>query len=110
MRAETELRPSPPVKRQGREPQPTVHVRRWRERERPQPSVVWQTLAIAFGGFAFTVVMAALTLPDHARVGSSELWIAAGGLVLAAALCIAAHRDVNRGRTSTEREVEELDP
>ena len=87
-----------------------MRVRRWRERERPRPSVVWQTLAIAFGGFAFAVVLSALTLAEEAGVRTSELWIAAGGLTLAAALCIAAHRDVNRGRASTEREVEELDP
>lgn len=113
MRAETELRPSPPVKQQvpnRKESRPGVQVRRWRERERPEPSVVWQSLAIAFGGFAFAVGLSALTLAEDVGVRSSELWTAAGGLALAAFLCVAAHRDVNRGRISKEREVEEIEP
>lgn len=82
--------------------------KRIRERETPQPSVVWQTLAITFTSFAFAAALAALTISDAAAVGPSELWVAAAGLLLAAALSFAAHRDVNRGRRSKWVEVEEL--
>jgi hypothetical protein len=79
-----------------------------RERERPEPSVVWQTLGITFLSFAFAVGLAALTIAKHAVVRPIELWIAAAGLALAGALCFAAHHDVNRGRKSRLVEVEEL--
>jgi hypothetical protein len=79
-----------------------------RERERPEPSAVWQTLGITFVGFGLTAAVAALTIAGGAAVGRGEFWIAAAGFLLAAALCFAAHRDVNRGRRSRWVEVEEL--
>lgn len=84
--------------------------RQVRERERPEPSVVWQTLAITFMGFSFAAGLGALTTSGGVAVGSSELWVAAAGFLLAALLCLAAHRDVNRGRRSRWIEVEELPP
>lgn len=128
MRAETELRLSSRFEKQGqvsrlgtgrlqaRKPgtggqaqqQPDGKIRHWRERERPEPTVVWQTLTITFVSFAFGAGVAALTVPGDAVVRPSELWIACAGFILAAALCLAAHRDVNRGRKSKEYEVEEI--
>lgn len=84
--------------------------RQFRERERPEPSVVWQTLGVTFAGFAFAAGLAALTLPSQLAVRPVDLWIIAAGLVLAAVLCLAAHRDVNRGRRSRWIELEELPP
>jgi hypothetical protein len=81
--------------------------RQVRQLERPEPSVIWQTLAVTFCTFAFAAVLAAVTLSGHVAVRSVDLWIAAGGFALAAALCFAAHRDVNRGRRSKLIEVEE---
>jgi hypothetical protein len=79
-----------------------------RERERPEPSVVWQTLGITFTSFAFALGLSAVTLAEHLAADAIDLWIAAAGFVLAAGLCFAAHRDVNRGRRSKLREVEEV--
>jgi hypothetical protein len=78
-----------------------------RECERPAPSVIWQTLAVTFGGFAFAAAFGALTIAGSAAVRPPELWVAAAGFFLAAALCVAAHYDVNRGRRSRWVEVEE---
>jgi hypothetical protein len=72
--------------------------------------VVWQTLGVVFGGFAFATGLAALTLSPRLAVRSVDLWIAAAGFALAAVLCFAAHRDVNRGRRSRWIELEELPP
>jgi hypothetical protein len=82
--------------------------RRWRKRETPEPSFIWQTGAIAFLTSTIGVILLALTVSDDARVTPSQLWVTAGGLILAAALCFAAHWDVNRGRRSKEYEAEEL--
>ncbi|HEX6205344.1 MAG TPA: hypothetical protein VFZ29_06005 [Solirubrobacterales bacterium] len=82
--------------------------RQVRERERPEPSVVWQTLAITFAGFSFAAALGALTIAENGAVSSGELWIGAAGFLLAAVLCFAAHLDVNRGRRSKWVEVEEL--
>lgn len=82
--------------------------RQVRERETPEPSVVWQTLAISFVGFTFAAALAALTVPGGVAVGPGELWVAAAGFLLAAGLCFAAHWDVNKGRRSRWVEVEEL--
>lgn len=79
-----------------------------RERERPEPSVVWQTLGVAFAGFAFASGLTALTISRKLAVRPLDLWIAAAGFALAAALCFVAHRDVNRGRRSRWTEREEL--
>lgn len=79
-----------------------------RERERPEPSVVWQTLAITFAGFSFAAGLGALTLAGSVAIGPGELWVAAAGFMLAAVLCLVAHRDVNKGRRSRWIEVEEL--
>jgi hypothetical protein len=79
-----------------------------RERERPEPSVIWQTLAITFFGFGFATGLAAMTMSDKLAVKSVDLWIGTAGLLLAAAICLVAHRDVNRGRRSKLIEVEEL--
>ena len=84
--------------------------RQVRERERPEPSVVWQTLAITFGSFGFALGLGALTISEDVLVRPSELWVAAGGFLLAAVLCLAAHHDVNKGRRSKWVEVEELPP
>lgn len=65
-------------------------------------------MAIAFASFAFAAGLAVLTVAAGASLSPSELWIAAGLLLLCAILCGAAHIDVNRGRTSREREVEEI--
>jgi hypothetical protein len=67
-------------------------------------------MAIAFASFAFAAGLAALTVADGASLRPSELWIGAALLLLCAALCGAAHIDVNRGRTSKEREIEEIGP
>jgi hypothetical protein len=72
--------------------------------------VIWQTLAVTFGGFAFAAALGALTIAGDAAVRPAELWVAAAGFFLAAALCLAAHYDVNRGRRSRWVEVEELPP
>ncbi|MGN6216719.1 MAG: hypothetical protein ACTHN7_07160 [Solirubrobacterales bacterium] len=84
--------------------------RQVRERETPEPSVVWQTFGVAFGGFAFATGIAALTVAGHTAVRPMDLWIVTAGLVLAAVLCFAAHRDVNRGRRSRWIELEETPP
>jgi hypothetical protein len=81
--------------------------RQVRERERPEPSVIWQTLAVTFSGFAFAAVLASLTISKHVAARPVDLWVAAAGFALAAGLCFAAHRDVNRGRRSKLIEVEE---
>jgi uncharacterized membrane protein YkvI len=82
--------------------------RQVREFERPEPSVVWQTLAITFAGFGFSAVLGALTIAGEETVGRGELWVGAAGFLLATVLCFAAHLDVNRGRRSKWVEVEEL--
>jgi membrane protein implicated in regulation of membrane protease activity len=84
--------------------------RQVREREKPEPSVVWQTLGVAFAGFAFASGLAALTISVRLAVRPVDFWIATAGFVLAAVLCFAAHRDVNRGRRSRWIELEELPP
>lgn len=84
--------------------------RQVREQERPEPSVVWQTLGITFGGFAFTTCLAALALSGKGAVRPVDLWIIAAAFLLAAALCFAAHWDVNRGRRGRWIEWEELPP
>jgi hypothetical protein len=81
--------------------------RQVRERERPESSVVWQTLGITFSSFAFATALAALTISGHVAVRPLDLWIGAAAFALAAALCFAAHWDVNRGRRSKLIEVEE---
>lgn len=81
-----------------------------RERERPEPSVVWQTLGVTFATFAFGTALAAVTIAGRTPVRVMDLWIVTAGFVLAAMLCFAAHRDVNRGRKSRWIELEELPP
>lgn len=83
-------------------------TRQIRERDRPEPSNVWQTGAFAFLTCAIGTVIAALTLSADAALRPSDLLIASGGLLVAAALCFAAHWDVNRGRRTKQREIEEL--
>ena len=82
--------------------------RQIREREKPEPSAIWQTLGITFAGFSFAVVIAALTVAEEVAVRPLDLVITAAGLLLASILCFVAHRDVNRGRRSRWIEVEEL--
>jgi hypothetical protein len=84
--------------------------RQVRETERPEPSVVWQTLGVTFAGFGFASGLAALTLSAQLAVRPVDLWIATAGFALAVVLCFAAHRDVNRGRRSRWIELEELPP
>jgi hypothetical protein len=83
-------------------------MRQIRERERPEPSSVWLNGAFAFITCAVGTIIAALTLSAGAVVRPSELWIATGGLVMAGALCLVAHWDVNRGRRTREREIEDV--
>lgn len=83
---------------------------RWREREKPEPSVFWQTLAIFFAGLAGASFIAALTVPDKSATLSLALWLLSGAFALQALICICAHWDVNRGRKSREYETEELPP
>jgi hypothetical protein len=83
-------------------------VRRYRrECERPEPSNVWQTSAFAFLTCAAGVGIAAVTRSADAAIRTSELWIVTVALIFAAALCLIAHRDVNRGRKSRIYEIEE---
>lgn len=85
-------------------------VRRWRKRERPEPSVVWQTVGILFVGLAVTTATCAFTLSDDAAIAPSELWILTGALSALAVTCLLAHWDVNRGRRVKEYETEDLPP
>jgi transposase InsO family protein len=85
-------------------------IRRWRKRERPEPSVVWQTVGILFVGLAATGATCALTLPGDAAIAPSELWIMTGALAVLAVTCFIAHWDVNRGRRAKEYETEDLPP
>lgn len=87
---------------------PPNGVTHWRERERPGPSVVWQTVAIVFVGFAFAAGIGALTVPPDAAVRVSELWISAAAFATLALACFLAHWDVNRGRRHREYETERL--
>ena len=102
---------SPPQEdRQATRDDSAPNIRRWRERELPEPSVIWQTVAIVFVGFAFSAAIGALTVPRNGAVSARDLWILAASLAAMAALCARAHWDVNRGRKSSVREVEELPP
>jgi hypothetical protein len=78
-----------------------------REREQPEPSVVWQTVAIFLLGGALTAAFGALMLSEGATVTRGELWVASGTFLAWAATCFLAHWDVNRGRKIKRREVEE---
>lgn len=85
-------------------------VRRWRKRDRPEPSVVWQTVAILFLGFAFATGAGALMVSKDAAIKPVELWILTGAFFALAITCFLAHWDVNRGRRSKQYETEELPP
>lgn len=78
-----------------------------RERERPEPSSVWQTVGIVFVGFAFAGLLGALNISDEAVIRRSELWILTGSFASMALICFLAHWDVNRGRKTREWEIEE---
>jgi hypothetical protein len=94
----------------SRDQPPGVVVKHCRERERPEPSVIWQTCAVAFITGSLGAAIAALTASESVAVRSAELWIITCGLTLASALCFLAHWDVNRGRRVKEYETEELPP
>jgi hypothetical protein len=81
--------------------------RRIREREQPEPSEGWLAWAVGFLFAAVSAGISALGLSTDVALRPSELWIIAGGLLLAAALCFRAHWDVNRGRRVREWEIEE---
>lgn len=100
------------VQEEPAEPEPVADgaVRRWRKRERPEPSVVWQTVGILFVGLAATAGACALTLSGDATLVPRELWILTAALVALAATCFLAHWDVNRGRRVREYEIEDLPP
>ena len=85
-------------------------VRRWRKRERPEPSVIWQTVGILFVGLAAASGVGALTLSDNAAISPGELWILTGTWTALAITCLLAHWDVNRGRRAKEYETEDLPP
>lgn len=85
-------------------------VKRWQERERLEPSAVWQTIAIVFLDFAFTAGLAALTVPGNTAIKPTELWIVTGTFAALAVTCFLAHWDVNRGRRTRRYELEELSP
>jgi hypothetical protein len=86
--------------------QPASQVTHYRERERPNPSSIWMISAFSFLTSAVGTSVAALTVAADAAVRTSELWVATGGLLLAATLCLAANWDVNRGRRSRYYEIE----
>jgi hypothetical protein len=83
-------------------------TRRIRERERPEPSVVWQTVAIFLSGAGLAAGLGALTLSEGAMITRGQLWLLTGAFVTWAATCFLAHWDVNRGRKIKRREVEEV--
>jgi hypothetical protein len=83
-------------------------VSRRREWERPPPSVVWQTIAVLFLGFAFAAALSALTVARDTAVGPAKLWIGAAAFIGLAVTCFLAHWDVNRGRRAKCYETEEL--
>jgi hypothetical protein len=85
---------------------PRGTVRHWREREQPEPSAVWQTVAIVFAGFGFSAAIGALTIPQDA-MRSADLWLGAAAFAALAIACFLAHWDVNRGRKSRRYEIEE---
>jgi type VI protein secretion system component VasK len=85
-------------------------VRRWRERERPPPSSIWQTVGIGIFFFAVSTAVVALTVSDGAPLTRRELWIITAGLLTLASTMFLAHWDVNRGRRSRHYEREELPP
>lgn len=83
-------------------------IRRWREREKPEPSIVWQTVAIIALTSALATGIAALTVSPGAAVSPLVFGIASGVLLIYSATCFLAHWDSNRGRKSKEYEREEL--
>ena len=85
-------------------------VRRWRKRERLEPSVVWQTVGILFVSLAVAAATCALALSEDAAIAPRELWILTGAFAALAATCLLAHWDVNRGRRVKEYETEDLPP
>lgn len=82
-------------------------IRRIREREQPEPSVVWQTVAIFLLGGALAAGLGALMLSEGAMITHAELWALTGLFLAWAATCFLAQWDVNRGRKIKRREVEE---
>lgn len=95
---------------QDAEPGSGGRVKRWRKRDRPEPSVVWQTVAILFVGFAFAAAIGALTVSKDAVIKPVELWILTGAFLALSVSCFLAHWDVNRGRRTKQYETEELPP
>lgn len=87
---------------------PSRGVRRWRQRERPEPSAAWHTAAVLLVGFAFAAGMGALTASPDAAMEPAELWILAGSFLALALTCLVAHWDVNRGRKCRQYESEEV--
>jgi formate-dependent nitrite reductase membrane component NrfD len=83
-------------------------VRRWRERVQPEPSSVWQSIAIVLASFAFAAALSALAAPSDSGELAIWLWVGAAVLGVFAATCLLAHWDVNRGRRSRQYETEEL--
>jgi membrane protein implicated in regulation of membrane protease activity len=83
----------------------TVHIR---EREQPEPSVVWQAVAIFLLGTALAAGMSALMVSKGAIITGKELWFLSGAFIVWAATCFLAHWDVNRGRKIKTRQIEEV--
>lgn len=93
---------------QNAEPGSGGRVKRWRKRDRPEPSVVWQTVALLFLSFAFAAAIGALTVSKDAVIKPVELWVLTGAFLALAVTCFLAHWDANRGRRSKQYETEEL--
>lgn len=85
-------------------------ARRWRERERPAPSTIWQTVGVTALFSAVGTAIAALTVAPGAPVSRRELWIVTSALVVWGVTLLIAHWEVNRGRSSRQYEREELSP
>jgi hypothetical protein len=87
-----------------------VSTREVREREHPEPSSIWLNGSFALFTSAIGTSIAALSVSDGAAVQPSDLWIVTGAFALAGLLCLTAHLDVNRGRKTRVREIEEPPP
>lgn len=87
---------------------PQAEARRWRKRKLLEPTGIWLIPVSGFATSAIGTTVAALTISATAAIRASELWVATGGLVLAAILCLVAHIHVNHGRKVEEYVLEEL--
>jgi len=85
-----------------------TRFRQREERERPEPTAVWQTVGVVLIGFSVSAALAAVTISEDAVVTRRELWLLTAALLIWGATCLLAHLDVNRGRRARRFEVREL--